>query len=163
MNQQVRTLLVALLSSCAHTATRQPVQIAQESALTTSATEPRKSYAELGYPRFGEVVAAAGDVNGDGVPDFLVGDPAGWDRATRPTFWILSGTDARVLHRFQPEARAWGLSHARRGAVQLARAARSRPDRRRTQATRIGLRYRRQVAPLRGIISRGDRLASALP
>jgi hypothetical protein len=57
------------------------------------------NYAERGYPRFGELVARAGDVNGDGVPDFVVGDPAGWDSSGLPMLWIVSGKDGSVLRR----------------------------------------------------------------
>jgi hypothetical protein len=46
------------------------------------------------------VVGKACDVNGDGIPDLLLGDP-GWEQEKIvPAFWIVSGKDGSVLHTF---------------------------------------------------------------
>lgn len=99
--------LLAAVPACAHTTMPTRAKAEHPTIPALADPEPRKSYSELGYPRFGEVVARAGDVNGDGVPDFIIGDPAAWDTATAPTFWVLSGKDASVLHRFRPEYPSW--------------------------------------------------------
>jgi hypothetical protein len=49
------------------------------------------------HSTFGSVVGRAGDVNLDGVPDFLVGETS----QGLPDFWILSGKDGSVLHHFR--------------------------------------------------------------
>ena len=52
-----------------------------------------------GPGRFGAVVAAAGDVDGDGRPDLLAGDPgAVVSRRRAGRAWVLSGADGAVLH-----------------------------------------------------------------
>ena len=48
--------------------------------------------------RFGEVVAAAGDVNDDGVDDFIVGAPRALDLVGRAI--VFSGIDGSALHTF---------------------------------------------------------------
>jgi hypothetical protein len=100
--------LLACLPSCAHTTRPTSRESEQRILFPQADPEPRKSYAELGYPRFGEIVARAGVVNGDGVPDFIVGDPAAWDTETPPMLWILSGKDGGVLSRFCPRKQAIG-------------------------------------------------------
>jgi hypothetical protein len=51
---------------------------------------------------FGRAVASAGDVDGDGPPDLLVGAPGGDGLATASgAAWVLSGTDGAVLHVLQ--------------------------------------------------------------
>ena len=67
-------------------------------SLATRAQE-HPTYAERGYPLFGSIVAAAGDVNGDGVPDLVLGDPGWAQENIPPAFWIVSGKDDGVLRR----------------------------------------------------------------
>jgi len=57
------------------------------------------SYAAAGYPGFGTIVGRAGDVNGDGVPDVVLGDPGHAENQIPAAFWIVSGKDGSVLHR----------------------------------------------------------------
>lgn len=49
---------------------------------------------------FGGRTAAAGDVNGDGTPDLLVGAPsfASAGESQRGAVWVLSGVDGEVIH-----------------------------------------------------------------
>jgi len=44
--------------------------------------------------RFGAAVAAMGDVNGDSIPDFVIGSP--WDLNRRGTVGLVYGTNAAV-------------------------------------------------------------------
>ena len=46
-------------------------------------------YIRNGYFGFGEIVGRAGDVNKDGVPDFILGDN-GISREIPPSLWIVS-------------------------------------------------------------------------
>jgi len=57
------------------------------------------TFAGLGYPSFGTVVGKAGDVNQDGTPDIVVGDPGYASEEIPPTFWIVSGRDGSILRR----------------------------------------------------------------
>lgn len=50
-----------------------------------------------GYPFFGSVLADAGDVNRDGIPDFLLADP-GHSSGHRGAVWLVSGKDMATLH-----------------------------------------------------------------
>jgi hypothetical protein len=69
-------------------------------------SEPVSWYAKYGYPDFGSIAGRAGDVDGDGIPDLLVGDP-GDDRAgERPSVWVLSGMDGTVLRVAHPPSDA---------------------------------------------------------
>ncbi len=55
--------------------------------------------------RFGASVSGAGDVNGDGVPDIIVGDP--WSSKKGSSYgaaWVFSGLDGSVLHTFYGQA-----------------------------------------------------------
>jgi hypothetical protein len=82
--------MIALFATCA--------------TLTLSAQMPANpTYADRGYPRFGEVIGKAGDVNGDGVPDLILGDPGGqfYPGKPTPTFWLVSGRDGTVLQRIK--------------------------------------------------------------
>ena len=50
---------------------------------------------------FGAAVACAGDVNGDGTPDYIVGAPADEDNGFRSgSAWVYSGFDGSLLHTF---------------------------------------------------------------
>jgi hypothetical protein len=49
------------------------------------------------YKYFGSVVGRAGDVNQDGTPDMLVGDPGYFLEATPPRIWIVSGANGSVI------------------------------------------------------------------
>jgi hypothetical protein len=58
-------------------------------------------------PMFGGCVFGVGDVDGDKVPDFLIGDE-GWTASAIPAaFWILSGADAHEIHAFHAEVSAF--------------------------------------------------------
>jgi hypothetical protein len=68
----------------------------------TSTQEPSNTkslYAERGYSAFGSIVGEAGDVNGDGVPDVILGDSGSAAEGVSPAFWVVSGKDGSVLHR----------------------------------------------------------------
>ena len=52
----------------------------------------------------GTAVGAAGDVNGDGIPDFAGGAPGAWNEATAPGYvYVYSGADGSVLHSWTGE------------------------------------------------------------
>jgi hypothetical protein len=57
-------------------------------------------YEHTQYPGFGEVVASAGDVDRDGVPDLAIGDPGLANEGDRPRVWIVSGRDYRTIRTF---------------------------------------------------------------
>jgi hypothetical protein len=66
----------------------------------TQAPAPRPlTFAGRGYPSFGTVVGKTWDVDKDGIPDMVIGDPGYADEGIPPTFWIISGKDGTVLHR----------------------------------------------------------------
>jgi hypothetical protein len=77
---------------------------------TTPATN--SYYSNHGYPGFGSIVAKAGDVDGDGVPDFILGDP-GQRKApdlhgermdeVAPRFWFVSGKTGAVVRSIAPD------------------------------------------------------------
>jgi hypothetical protein len=48
---------------------------------------------------FGSVVGVAGDVDRDGVTDFVVGDPRGETEAEAATLWIVSGATGKAIRR----------------------------------------------------------------
>ena len=51
-------------------------------------------------PMFGNFVIGVGDVDGDKLSDFVIGDE-GWEPSGSPAaFWVLSGKDAREIHAF---------------------------------------------------------------
>jgi hypothetical protein len=54
-------------------------------------------------------VGRAGDIDGDGIPDFVVGDPAGWDASGLPMAWILSGKNGSVLRRVALPSHQWSI------------------------------------------------------
>ena len=67
-------------------------------ALAALMQEPAKSPPLS--PMFGSFVLGVGDVDGDRVPDFLIGDEGWTPNATPAAFWILSGKDAHELFAF---------------------------------------------------------------
>jgi hypothetical protein len=69
------------------------------------------NYVARGCPRFGMVVGRAGDVDGDGVPDLIVGDPGHRSLGSPPAYWTLSGKDGRVLHSFALEKASFAGFH----------------------------------------------------
>ncbi|MCB9831800.1 MAG: FG-GAP repeat protein [Planctomycetes bacterium] len=73
------------------------------SALAVGQSAPIQLYqGSKTYERLGSAVAAAGDVNGDGIPDFLYGAPkADWPSDPGPTkVYVRSGLDGSLLHEF---------------------------------------------------------------
>lgn len=60
-----------------------------------------QDYDRRGYQYFGAIVGAAGDVDGDGTPDLVVGDAGSPCHELPPAVWILSGKDGATL-RFLP-------------------------------------------------------------
>ncbi len=55
--------------------------------------------AEHGHPTFGMIVGRAGDADGDGISDFVVGDPGIGGTRNPPTLWIVSGKDGATIRR----------------------------------------------------------------
>ena len=62
--------------------------------------EPSIRSAEFDYPNFGNVVGEVGDVDGDHVPDIVVGDTDFESDKILARFWILSGSTGAVLCSF---------------------------------------------------------------
>jgi hypothetical protein len=56
---------------------------------------------------FGSFVFGVGDVDGDKVPDFLIGDEGWTASATPAAFWTLSGYDAHEIFAFHAEVSAF--------------------------------------------------------
>jgi hypothetical protein len=54
-------------------------------------------YVSSGYCGFGSVIAAAGDVDRDGSPDFAIADPGFAAEGIVPMLWILSAKDGKVI------------------------------------------------------------------
>lgn len=77
------------------------------------------------YDGFHSAVARAGDVNADGVPDFMVATrtrhdgSSGWFHQKREHVWVLSGVDGSVIHvlRGERERDRFGRSLAAAGDV----------------------------------------------
>ncbi|MBK7641551.1 MAG: VCBS repeat-containing protein [Planctomycetes bacterium] len=69
------------------------------SAVQSPLSRPLEPYDLRGYPYFGSIVGRAGDVDGDGMPDIVVGDRASSHEGSPPMIWVLSGKDGRVLRR----------------------------------------------------------------
>jgi hypothetical protein len=83
--------------------------------LLTARQDPLSQAPEQnGYPNFGNVVGEAGDVDGDRVPDVVVGD-TDFESEILGRFWILSGATGAVLHSIalpsaQPCVEGYGCS-----------------------------------------------------
>ena len=58
--------------------------------------------AEPPHRYFAITVGAAGDLDRDGTPDLLIGDPGAYREPKRPFVWAISGKDGHVLRRFEP-------------------------------------------------------------
>ena len=76
---------------------------------------------ERAWDQFAWAVSSAGDVDGDGVPDILVGapstDPAG--RRDAGSVYLYSGRDGRLLHRWDGEVAGVAFGYAVMGGVDL--------------------------------------------
>jgi len=70
---------------------------------------------------FGFSIAGAGDVNGDGVPDFAVGAPNGQNEDGTPVgrAFVFSGADASLLLDFEGEFENEGLGNSVSGGVDV--------------------------------------------
>ncbi|MEM1448670.1 MAG: integrin alpha [Planctomycetota bacterium] len=73
-----------------------------------------EAFPETGVARFGASVDGGGDVNGDGVPDIVVGAPGEWglipaygEQYSTGVTYVLSGDDGRRLFAFDGD----GISH----------------------------------------------------
>ncbi len=73
------------------------------SVLSQAQTSGRaqQDYDRRGYQYFGAIVGNASDIDGDGTPDFVVGDAGPPCHELPPALWILSGKDGSTL-RFIP-------------------------------------------------------------
>jgi hypothetical protein len=72
-------------------------------------------YALAQYPGFGWVVASAGDVDSDGFPDLVIGDPGPGSVEIPPVFWWVSGRDGSTLCLVTLEDRPWSSFVAKGG------------------------------------------------
>jgi len=64
-------------------------------------TRYKLDYDCRGYQYFGSIVGRAGDVDGDGIPDIVIGDGGPPSHELPAAVWILSGKDGSTL-RFTP-------------------------------------------------------------
>jgi hypothetical protein len=84
-------------------------------ALLTSPNSPRDDgagadlWASYGYSLFGGAVARVGDVDVDGLPDFLVANPGLY--GDRGIVWVLSGRNGTVLHKVESDETGDGFGH----------------------------------------------------
>lgn len=69
-------------------------------SLSIAPQEPSIHSADFDYPNFGNVVGEAGDVDGDHVPDVVVGDTDFESEKIFARFWIISGSTGAVLCSF---------------------------------------------------------------
>jgi hypothetical protein len=83
-----------------------------------------------GSDRLGTSVAAAGDTNGDGVPDIIVGAPSAspGGRSAAGSVFVFSGADGRLLHRLDGPAANDQLGVSVAGGVDMAVDADEVPD-----------------------------------
>ena len=76
----------------------------------------RQSTTRAGWARFKPIPPVAGDVNGDGVPDFIVGafndDPAG-SGSDAGSAYVFSGADSSLLYQVTGDTVADNLGHSR--------------------------------------------------
>ncbi len=75
------------------------ISLALSMALTNQTTPVASSYsyAQSGYCQFGMCVGAAGDVDRDGCPDWIVSDQGYSKDGIVPRIWVLSGKSSSVL------------------------------------------------------------------
>jgi len=73
------------------------------------ALEPSDLWGSYGHSLFGSVVARAGDVDLDRRPDLLVANPGLYGDVGM--VWVLSGRDAKTLHRVESAERGDGFGH----------------------------------------------------
>jgi hypothetical protein len=88
--------------------------------------DPGTQAAKDGYPNFGNVVGEAGDIDGDHVPDVVVGDTDFESEKMLARFWILSGATGAVLRSIplssaQPVAEGNGASFRVHGGADVDR------------------------------------------